>query len=137
MALTVAPLTAAVMSAAPPDKVGTGSAVNNAVARAAGLIAVAALPALAGLTEESYLRPVEFSDGFQIAMLIAGGLCALGGVIAAITIPGRLRVRIKRAQPEYSCALDAPPPCLVKDQPADARLAARDGVTVRQGRPAA
>ena len=137
LSLTVAPLTATVLAAAPIEKVGVASAVNNAVARAAGLIAVAALPALAGMGEDSYLRPASFSAGFQTAMLIAGGLCVLGGLIAAATISGRLRVRVKRAEPQYSCALDAPPPCLVEEPGLDGRLAARQGITVRQGRPAA
>lgn len=137
LSLTVAPLTATVLAAAPLEKAGMASAVNNAVARAAGLIAVAALPALAGLGEESYLQPEAFSSGFQTAMLIAGGLCVVGGLISAFTIAGRLRVRLRRVQPQYSCALDAPPPCMVKDSPRDGRLAAREGVTIRQGRPAA
>jgi EmrB/QacA subfamily drug resistance transporter len=40
----VAPLTAAVLEAAPEDRKGTASALNNAVARFAGLLAVALLP---------------------------------------------------------------------------------------------
>jgi EmrB/QacA subfamily drug resistance transporter len=126
LVLTVAPLTSAVLAAAPVEKAGIASAVNNDVARAAGLIAVAALPALAGLTERSYLDPAAFSAGFQTAVLIAGGLCIAGGIIAAFTIPGRLRVlHVRRAEPRYSCALDAPPACLVEGPDGDGRAAAQ------------
>src|SRR6478752_4267742 len=50
LAITVAPLTATALSAAPVEHAGVASAVNNDVARAAGLIAVAVLPAAAGIT---------------------------------------------------------------------------------------
>jgi EmrB/QacA subfamily drug resistance transporter len=137
LALTVAPLTSAVLSAAPVEKAGIASAVNNDVARAAGLIAVAALPALAGLTERSYLDPAAFSAGFQTSVLIAGGLCIAGGLIAAFTIPGRLRVlRVHRTEPHYSCALDAPPACLVEGPDPDGRAPAQPVATPR-GRHAA
>ena len=102
LVLTVAPLTAAVLSAAPSAHAGVASAVNNAVARAAGLIAVAALPAAAGITASSYADPAAFSSGFSTAVLIAGGIAAVGGLIALVTIPGPL---IRRRG-----ALDAPPP---------------------------
>jgi EmrB/QacA subfamily drug resistance transporter len=109
LALTVAPLTAAVLAAAPIEKAGLASAVNNAVARAAGLIAVAALPAAAGLTGASYLDPPAFSAGYTTGMLLAGGLCVLGGLIALATVPGRALPRLRRLRPAYSCPLDAPP----------------------------
>ncbi len=50
LAITVAPLTATAMGAAPAEHAGVASAVNNTVARAAGLVAVAVLPLVAGLT---------------------------------------------------------------------------------------
>jgi hypothetical protein len=131
---TVAPLTAAVLAAAPVGNAGLASAVNNAVARAAGLIAVAALPAMAGVTGSAYLHPAVFSSGFQTGVLIAAALCASGGVVALVTIPGRA------AQPlggrastggeagadertDFSCSLDAPPPH-EDAAPAEARAAA-------------
>jgi hypothetical protein len=102
LVLTVAPLTAAVLSAAPSAHAGVASAVNNAVARAAGLIAVAALPAAAGITASSYADPTAFASGFSTAVLIAGGVAAAGGLIALVTIPGPM---IRRRE-----ALDAPLP---------------------------
>jgi hypothetical protein len=45
LAVTVAPLTAAVLGGVDPDHAGVGSGVNNAVARVAGLVAIAAVGA--------------------------------------------------------------------------------------------
>jgi EmrB/QacA subfamily drug resistance transporter len=46
LAITVAPLTSAILGDVPKDKAGIASAVNNAVARIAGLVAVAAVGAI-------------------------------------------------------------------------------------------
>src|SRR5439155_23454487 len=55
LAVTVAPLTATALSSAPPEHAGVASAVNNTVARAGSMLAVAILPAAAGITGASYL----------------------------------------------------------------------------------
>ena len=86
VAIMVAPLTATALAAAPADHAGIASAVNNDVARAAGLIAVAVLPALAGITGNSYLHPALLAHGFRMAAVIAAVFCAAGGVLAALTI---------------------------------------------------
>ena len=97
LAINVAPLTSTVLAAAPDEVAGMASAVNNDVARAAGLIAVAVLPAAAGLTGSSYLIPHEFSAGFRTASFISGALCLLAGVLAALhhpqSAPGRSACR--------------------------------------------
>ncbi|HVX57033.1 MAG TPA: MFS transporter [Candidatus Saccharimonadales bacterium] len=49
LSITVAPLTAAILGDVPPAQAGIASAVNNAVARVAGLLAVAAVGAIVAL----------------------------------------------------------------------------------------
>jgi EmrB/QacA subfamily drug resistance transporter len=115
LAINVAPLTSTVLAAVPAEHAGTASAVNNDVARAAALIAVAVLPAAAGLTGASYLHQAEFSAGFRLAMLISAGLCLCGALLAVLTIKNpSAAVRKAPAQPPAGgtclhCALDAPP----------------------------
>src|SRR5207248_2209972 len=92
LAITVAPLTATAMSSAPAAHSGIASAVNNDVARFGGLLAVAVLPALAGITGTAYLHPDALAAGFRTAALISGALCAAGGVLAAFTITNPKRV---------------------------------------------
>ncbi|KQU56281.1 MFS transporter [Rhodococcus sp. Leaf278] len=84
----VAPLTAAVLGAVSTDRAGIASGVNNAVARTSQLLAVAALPALAGIAGSDYSAPEVFSAGFHTAMLLCAGLLLLGAVIAAVLIRG-------------------------------------------------
>ena len=52
LAITVAPLTAAVLAAVDDHHAGIGSAINNAAARVASLLAIAVLPAMAGLSDD-------------------------------------------------------------------------------------
>ncbi|HSZ39079.1 MAG TPA: DHA2 family efflux MFS transporter permease subunit [Trebonia sp.] len=108
--IMVAPLTATALAAAPAGHAGAASAVNNDVARVAGLIAVAVLPALAGITGESYLHPAMLGSEFKNAALIAAVFCVAGGVLAAVTIRNPVRDKSAPAAPrEFSCPLEAPP----------------------------
>jgi EmrB/QacA subfamily drug resistance transporter len=91
LSITVAPLTATVLAAAPAHQVGMASAVNNDVARAAGLLAVAVLPGLAGISPHAYEHPHLLSTGFHHAVLISAGLCAFGGLLAAAVIGRQTR----------------------------------------------
>ena len=62
---------------------GVGSAVNNAVARLAGLLAVAVLPSLAGV---ELVRRHDGMPGYATALAVSAGLCVVGAGIAAATI---------------------------------------------------
>ncbi len=85
LTLTVAPLTAAVLGAASASHAGVASGVNNAVARTAGLLAVAGLPAAAGLTDDAVGHPAVFDAGFHRLILLCVGLLVAGAVVAALT----------------------------------------------------
>jgi EmrB/QacA subfamily drug resistance transporter len=81
LTLTVAPLTTTVLSDAGPGNAGVASGVNNAVARVAGLLAVAVI----GLAAAGGGNRLTV-HGFHVAMLITGVLIVAGGVIGAAGI---------------------------------------------------
>jgi len=85
----VAPLTSGVLAAAPQELAGAASGVNNAVARTAGLLAVAALPVLVGLSGEAYADPELLTAGYRAGMLVCAGLVAAAAVLAATLLPRR------------------------------------------------
>jgi EmrB/QacA subfamily drug resistance transporter len=85
LTLTVAPLTATVLAAIEDRHAGVGAAINNAIARIAGLLAIAVLPAAAGLGSGAIGR-VGLTQGFRQAMLLAATLAAAGGAIAFATV---------------------------------------------------
>ncbi|MDP9429751.1 MAG: MFS transporter [Actinomycetota bacterium] len=86
LTLLVAPLTATVLDSAPGRLAGAASGVNNAVARAAGLLAVAVVPAVAGLGGTGVGDPAAFGAGFRTAMAVCAGLLVAGALGAAVLV---------------------------------------------------
>ncbi|RAN71822.1 MFS transporter [Bacillus sp. SRB_336] len=81
MSMTVAPLTAAILGAVPTRQSGIGSAINNAVSRVAGLIAVA----LAGVMLGGIL---DFGS-FRRIVVITACMFMAGGIISALGISNK------------------------------------------------
>jgi Na+/melibiose symporter-like transporter len=82
LATVVAPVTATVLASAEDRHAGVASGVNNAIARTGSLLAVAILPAAAGLTGEGYTRADSMTSGWQMAMWLCAALCVVGGLLA-------------------------------------------------------
>jgi len=87
----VAPLTGAVLAAAPTRDAGAASGVNNAAARLAGLISAAALPAAAGMGGLEKLSGLRLTQGFARAMWICAGLCLVAAIVTWISLEGEER----------------------------------------------
>lgn len=109
LGITVAPLTATALGSVGVEHSGLASAVNNDVSRAGGLVAVAVLPALAGISGTAYLHAVALAGPFRTAVWIAATWCAAGGVVAGLMIQNRREPPHVGARAEVRCAIDAAP----------------------------
>ncbi len=91
LASLLPPLTASAMNSAPDSLAGLASGVNNAVARVAGLLWIAALPPITGLTGATYTQPVQFRSSFVQISWICAAAFACAAVLAATLITGPRR----------------------------------------------
>jgi EmrB/QacA subfamily drug resistance transporter len=108
MVTLVAPLTATVLASVDTARAGLASGINNAAARAAGLIAVAALPLLAGMGPDAYRSPAAFDAAFDRAMPICAGVLVAGSLLA-FTLVRRLPPECRRPECQVHGCVTAPP----------------------------
>jgi EmrB/QacA subfamily drug resistance transporter len=101
----VAPLTATVMAAADPNHVSVASGVNNAIARAAGLSALAVIPVVSGLT--SAADPARITHAFRMGLVITASVAAAAGPLAFIGLGPRATA--PRTARRVHCSLDGAP----------------------------
>jgi len=78
LSVTVAPLTAAILGAVDSKRSGIASAINNVVARVAGLVAVALIGTVTGYN----LNLAGFRNGLilSIVLFVVGGLVSFAGI---------------------------------------------------------
>lgn len=108
MVTLVAPLTATVLASVDTEHAGLASGVNNAAARAASLLAVAALPLLTGMGSEAYRSADAFGSAFRRAMPLCAGVLVVGAVLAYATVR-RPVPECRQAQCHTHCCVTAPP----------------------------
>ena len=85
LAMTVAPLTSAILGSIKSTQAGIGSAVNNAISRIAGLLAVATIGIFAGSSLDL--------DGFHLGIIICSVMLIVGGIVSAIGIRNTANLR--------------------------------------------
>jgi MFS family permease len=101
----VAPLTATVMAAADPNHVSVASGVNNAIARAANLTALAVIPVVSGLSAAS--NPTEITHAFRLGLVITASVAAASAPLAYIGLGSQTRAPCTARR--IQCNLDGAP----------------------------
>ena len=89
LSVTVAPLTSAVLGDVDTSRSGIASAINNAVARIAGLVAVAFAGVIVGTNLDL--------PGFRRAIIATALMVAFGGVVSWVGIRNSVRLKDKEA----------------------------------------
>jgi len=98
LASLLPPLTATAMNSAPDSLAGLASGVNNAVARVAGLLWIAALPPITSLTGAAYTDPARFRSSFGQISWICAAAFGSAAALAATLITGPRRRTPTRGQ---------------------------------------
>ena len=101
----VAPLSATVMAAADPDHVSVASGVNNAIARAASLSALAVIPVISGLSEAT--QAAQVTHAFRLGLVITACVAAAAGPLAFVGLG--VRAQAPCTARRVQCSLDGAP----------------------------
>lgn len=107
LALTVAPLTATALGAIDDEHAGVASGVNNAVARTGQLLAVAAIPLVAGFAPGDTVAPDDLVAGFHTVMRVAAVMAVVAGALAWLTVRRPPTPQADTAT--WHCAAGGPP----------------------------
>jgi hypothetical protein len=90
-------------------RAGTASGINNAAARSGGLISVAAIPSVVGLSGDEYRSPADVDAAFHGAMLTCAGLLGLAAVVAWLFVRPKAPPQETVDAVCRTCSLSAPP----------------------------
>jgi EmrB/QacA subfamily drug resistance transporter len=101
----VAPLTATVMAAADPNHVSVASGVNNAIARAASLSALAVIPVISGLSAAT--DPAQITHAFRLGLVITACIAAASSPLAFVGLGTHVRAPCTARR--VHCNLDGAP----------------------------
>jgi EmrB/QacA subfamily drug resistance transporter len=101
LSMTVAPLTATVLADADDSDAGIASAINNAIARIAGLVGVSVMGVVVSSTliGDSFAPNTDSVHAFHLVLVCCAVLVAAGGVVGALGI-----VNPRRPLEAESCA---------------------------------
>ena len=106
LSLTVAPLTATALASVDVRHAGVASGVNNAVARTGQVLAIAAIPAIAGFMPGATVSSSELLDGFDMMMRVSAAAVVGAAIVAWLTVR---RPTAPVAPTAWHCAAGGPP----------------------------
>ncbi|MCY1144313.1 MFS transporter [Actinoplanes sp. Pm04-4] len=106
LGLAVAPLTAGVLAAVPDGDLGEASAINDAASRVGGVVLIALVPLLLGVSGATdFAGPL--ADRYRFAMVVLAVVTLAAAVLTALLVPSR-RVTAPVAAPAprvHACAV--------------------------------
>ena len=109
LTLTVAPLTTTALSSVSAHLAGIASGVNNAVARTGSLVAVAAIPVVAGFAAGEAVDDATLLDGYGKVVWVSAGFAVAAALVSAIWIRRIEPEAPPAAPPPFHCAATGPP----------------------------